>query len=185
VCVFVCVCVCVCACVCVSLCCGRGWLLLGGTAHVNWGAHILTPTCPQLLLLLLLLLLLPPCIVTQPPHQPTAFIPYWNFPPARWIVPRQRACADALKVCQLQGSGRLGAQASGFRDPQDLGLCRATHTHDPPTHPAHTHTHRMHTRTYATNQPSTPRPPSTDHQQHAGRVDSQVQGAGGRRGQGV
>jgi hypothetical protein len=29
---------------------------------------------------------------------PAAFIPYWNFPPARWIVPRQRRCQEALKV---------------------------------------------------------------------------------------
>jgi beta-ring hydroxylase len=29
-------------------------------------------------------------------YRSTAFIPYWNFPPARWIVPRQRKVTEAL-----------------------------------------------------------------------------------------
>lgn len=31
-------------------------------------------------------------------YRSTAPIPYWNFPPLRWLVPRQRRCQDALKV---------------------------------------------------------------------------------------
>jgi beta-ring hydroxylase len=29
-------------------------------------------------------------------YRSTAFIPYWNFPPLRWIVPRQRRVSEAL-----------------------------------------------------------------------------------------
>ena len=31
-------------------------------------------------------------------YRSTFPIPYWNFPPLRWIVPRQRACTDALVI---------------------------------------------------------------------------------------
>jgi hypothetical protein len=34
-------------------------------------------------------------------YRSTAFIPYWNFPPARWLVPRQRRCQEALQVGRL------------------------------------------------------------------------------------
>eukprot|EP00879_Flechtneria_rotunda_P004614 GHRR01004870.1.p1 GENE.GHRR01004870.1~~GHRR01004870.1.p1 ORF type:complete len:511 (+),score=151.20 GHRR01004870.1:254-1786(+) len=31
-------------------------------------------------------------------YRSTAPIAYWNFPPARWLVPRQRRCQEALKI---------------------------------------------------------------------------------------
>lgn len=31
-------------------------------------------------------------------YRSTAFVPYWNFAPLRWLVPRQRACGRALKI---------------------------------------------------------------------------------------
>lgn len=31
-------------------------------------------------------------------YRSTALIPYWNFPPAKYLVPRQRKCTEALEV---------------------------------------------------------------------------------------
>lgn len=31
-------------------------------------------------------------------HRSTFYIPYWKFPPARWLVPRQRKFANDLKI---------------------------------------------------------------------------------------
>ena len=31
-------------------------------------------------------------------YRSTMFLPYWKLPPLRWLVPRQRACTDAMAI---------------------------------------------------------------------------------------
>lgn len=54
-------------------------------------------------------------------YRSTAFVPYWNIAPLRWLVPRQRACGRALKVINATLDGliekcqRLVSLWSGWR----------------------------------------------------------------------
>ena len=40
-------------------------------------------------------------------YRSTAFIPYWNVPLLRAIVPRQRRCTEALKVINASLDGLI------------------------------------------------------------------------------
>jgi hypothetical protein len=59
-------------------------------------------------------------------YRSTAFIPYWKVPLLRWLVPRQRACTEALVVinntldgliskCQQLVGDRLGGRTDTDR----------------------------------------------------------------------
>eukprot|EP00877_Chromochloris_zofingiensis_P008598 jgi/Chrzof1/3992/Cz13g16110.t1_CYP97A1[v5.2] len=37
-------------------------------------------------------------VLREAEYRSTALIPYWNFPPAKYLVPRQRKCTEALEV---------------------------------------------------------------------------------------
>ena len=61
-------------------------------------------------------------------YRSTAPIAYWNLPPARWLVPRQRRVTEALKVCACVRVRRSGALSTSRE-----GGGRRVHKH---THPA-------------------------------------------------
>lgn len=46
-------------------------------------------------------------VLREAEYRSTAFVPYWNVAPLRWIVPRQRACGDALKVINATLDGLI------------------------------------------------------------------------------
>lgn len=37
-------------------------------------------------------------VLYEAEHRSTFYVPYWKFPPARWLVPRQRKFADDMAV---------------------------------------------------------------------------------------
>ena len=40
-------------------------------------------------------------------YRSTAFVPYWKLAPLRWLVPRQRACGEALVVINATLDGLI------------------------------------------------------------------------------
>lgn len=60
-------------------------------------------------------------------YRSTAPIAYWNLPPARWLVPRQRRVTEALKVCALFCVFVCGVRAliAGCDQAPPAGCCGA------------------------------------------------------------
>ena len=58
-------------------------------------------------------------------YRSTAFIPYWNVPLLRAIVPRQRRCTEALKVINSTLDGLIAKSPEPGAWPAWLAACLA------------------------------------------------------------